>query len=113
MSHPGGGLIVAMLPPTALTVLGLVAGALTSFSFAFQVWRSWRTKSVKDVSAGMYIVFATGVILWLTYGLLRHDAALIVWNALTLVLVALILTLKFRYARRADEAGDGRPDRPS
>lgn len=112
MSKLGGGLIVVMFPHTALTALGLVAGALTSFSFAFQVWRSWRTKSVKDVSAGMYVVFAAGVVLWLTYGLLRRDTALIVWNALTLVLAAIILTLKFRYAHRADEARDGRPDRP-
>ncbi len=82
-----------------LTLLGLVAGALTSFSFGFQVWQSWRTKSVKDVSAAMYLVFSTGVVLWLAYGLLRRDVALIVWNAITLVLVALILTLKFRYGQ--------------
>ncbi|OYT73956.1 MAG: hypothetical protein CFK52_00340 [Chloracidobacterium sp. CP2_5A] len=90
-----------MLPSTALTALGLIAGALTSFSFALQAWRSWRTKSVKDVSGGMYVVFSAGVLLWLTYGLLRHDVALIVWNALTLVLVALILMLKFRYQQRS------------
>ncbi|MFQ3581690.1 MAG: SemiSWEET transporter [Chloracidobacterium sp.] len=89
-----------MLPSTTLTTLGLIAGALTSFSFALQVWRSWRTKSVKDVSASMYVVFSTGVILWLVYGMLRHDVALIVWNALTLVLVALILALKVRYTQR-------------
>ncbi|MCS7078707.1 MAG: SemiSWEET transporter [Chloracidobacterium sp.] len=84
-----------------MTILGLFAGALASFSFVFQVWRSWRTKSVKDVSAGIYIVFAASVVLWLTYGVLRCDVALIVWNALTLVLFMVILTLKFRYAQRA------------
>lgn len=88
-----------MPSPTTLTVLGLVAGALTSFSFGLQVWQSWRTKSAKDVSAGMYFVFSTGVILWLIYGLLRGDVPLMVWNALTLVLVVLILLLKFRYGR--------------
>ncbi|AEP10986.1 SemiSWEET family sugar transporter [Chloracidobacterium thermophilum] len=101
------------MPSSAtLTVLGLLAGALTSFSFALQVWQSWRTKSVKDVSAGMYLVFSTGVILWLIYGLLRRDIPLMVWNTLTLVLVATILVLKFRYGRRrpTTSAQRGTPD---
>ncbi|MGQ9896941.1 MAG: SemiSWEET family sugar transporter [Acidobacteriota bacterium] len=88
-----------------LTILGLIAGALTSCSFAFQVWQSWRTKSVNDISAKMYLVFSTGITLWFIYGLLRWDVPLMVWNSLTLVLVAAILLLKFRYGRSPTATG--------
>jgi MtN3 and saliva related transmembrane protein len=82
-----------------LTILGLVAGLFTTFSFALQVWKCWRTKSVGDISTEMYVAFAFGVILWLVYGVALNNLPLIVWNGITLFLVMMILWMKYRYSR--------------
>ncbi|UTH72445.1 SemiSWEET transporter [Chromobacterium sp. IIBBL 290-4] len=80
--------------------LGLLAGCLTTISFLPQVLRVWRTRSVDDISLGMYLLFVAGVALWLTYGLLSHALPVIVANGVTLVLSGSVLAMKLRYRRR-------------
>lgn len=76
---------------TWTTALGLVAAALTTASFVPQVLKAWRSGSSADLSLGMYGLFATGVVLWLAYGIVLRDVPIIVANGVTLVLVAAIL----------------------
>ena len=83
-----------------ITMVGLLAGALTTASLLPQITKIWRTKSADDVSTGMFVVFGIGVVLWLVYGIANEDIAVIAANAVTLVLAVGILALKLRYARR-------------
>ena len=80
-----------------LTVLGLVAGGLTTASFVPQVRKIWKTKSAEDVSLLMFVAFCVGVSLWIAYGLLKGEAAIILTNAVTLVLGAAIVWMKLKY----------------
>lgn len=80
-----------------LTILGLIAGAFTSFAMLPQVIQCWRTKSAHDVSLGTYILLVIGVCLWITYGVLVGDMPLIVANGVGLVLSSTIVYLKVRY----------------
>lgn len=77
-----------------VTALGLIAGSLTTLSFAPQVARAWRTGSTADLSLLMLVVFLAGVLLWLAYGLMRADPAIIAANAVTAGLIGLLLSLK-------------------
>ncbi len=79
------------------TILGLVAATLTTAAFIPQVIKSWKAKSAKDLSLGMFVIFCCGVFLWLVYGLIKNDAPLILSNAFTLILALTILILKIRY----------------
>jgi MtN3 and saliva related transmembrane protein len=80
-----------------ITIIGLVAATLTTTAFLPQAIKSWRTKSAKDLSLGMFAIFCTGVFLWLIYGLLNHDLPIILSNAMTLVLALTILVLKIKH----------------
>ena len=80
-----------------VTLLGLLAGTLTTVSFFPQLLKTWRTKSAGDVSLGMLVTFSIGVFLWLVYGILLGALPIILANAVTLVLAGLILALKLRY----------------
>jgi MtN3 and saliva related transmembrane protein len=82
------------------TMLGFVAGVLTTFSFVPQVYKAWRSKRCDDLSWGMLLTFAAGVALWLIYGLLIWAAPIVVANAVTLALVLAIVTMKARYRAR-------------
>jgi MtN3 and saliva related transmembrane protein len=80
-----------------VTILGLLAGTLTTISFVPQVMKTWKFKETKDISLLMYIIFFTGIFLWFSYGILIENAPIIVANGVSLVLVFMVLTLKIRY----------------
>src|SRR5688572_13677456 len=52
----------------AIQILGLVAGALTTAAFLPQVIKTWKSRSAKDLSLGMFSLFCLGVAMWLVYG---------------------------------------------
>ncbi len=80
--------------------IGLIAGLLTTTAFIPQVWKIYRTKSGKDISARMFSLFSAGLVLWLIYGILLRSMPLILSNVVTLVLSLTIIVLKIRYRER-------------
>ena len=77
--------------------LGFLAGAFTTAAFMPQALQVWRTRSTKDISLGMYVVFVIGVGLWLLYGLRLGSLPVIAANAVTLLLAAFVLVMKLRH----------------
>lgn len=76
-------------------LLGFTAAALSAISFLPQLIKIWRFRSVKDISTGMYVIYALSVILWLIYGIIIKSAPLILAEILTLILVSTILVMKY------------------
>jgi len=89
--------------------LGLVAGVLTTAAWLPQIARTWRSRSADDLSWPYLLVFSAGVSLWLLYGVLSDDVPVLVANAVTIVLVGLLLGLKSLTAIRAGSSGTRRP----
>ncbi len=83
-----------------VTLLGFVAGTLTTLAFLPQVIKTWRTKSSNDLSVSTLGMICTGVLLWLVYGLLVGDLPIIAANAVTLVLVVSVSVLALVYRKR-------------
>jgi MtN3 and saliva related transmembrane protein len=82
---------------TYINILGIIAGSLTTISFVPQVLKTWKSKSAKDLSLGMFMIFCAGVLLWLVYGLLIFDIPIIAANFSTLILASSLLFFKFKY----------------
>ena len=80
-----------------IEILGLIAATLTTASFVPQVYKVWKEKSTKDISLTMYTVLLLGLLLWLVYGIYHERMAIILANAITAILVAMVLFLKLRY----------------
>ncbi len=77
-------------------VIGYLAAFCTTASFLPQAILTIRTQDTQSLSFGMYSLFTLGVILWLIYGINKHDYALIWANAITLILAATILGYKIK-----------------
>jgi MtN3 and saliva related transmembrane protein len=77
--------------------IGAVAGTLSTIAFIPQAWRIWRTRSARDLSLPMYLIFTTGVALWLLYGVLLGALPIIVCNGMTLVLAGTVLAMKLKF----------------
>jgi len=80
-----------------VTGIGLLAGSLTTIAFLPQAIKTWKTKSTRDVSLGMFITFCTGVLLWIIYGLLIEDLPVLMTNIVTFILASTILWFKLKY----------------
>ena len=79
-----------------ITILGFAAAILTTSAFIPQVIRTWKTRSAEDFSWAWVAMFSSGVSLWLTYGILKKDAAIIGANGVTLALVLSMAYVKMR-----------------
>jgi 5'-nucleotidase len=82
-----------MVSPSLINALGFAAATLTTLSFVPQVLKI-RRQGGDDLSYPMLVVFWTGVMLWLAYGILMKSPAIIVANLATGFLVLLAILLK-------------------
>ena len=78
------------------TMIGMFAGLLTTAAFIPQVVKTWRTRKAQDFSWLWLTLFSAGIATWLGYGFLMEDIAIVVANAVTLVLVISITVIKAR-----------------
>lgn len=77
--------------------VGFTAAILSTFAFLPQVIKTWKSKSAKDLSLGMYLLVSSSVLMWLIYGILTVDWPIILANIVTLSMSLVILFFKFRY----------------
>ncbi|MGC9525650.1 MAG: SemiSWEET transporter [Limnospira sp.] len=85
------------LSMNVITGIGLLAGMLTTIAFLPQALKTWKTKSTRDVSLGMFVIFCTGVFLWIVYGTLVRDLPVLLTNIATFILASTILWFKLKY----------------
>ena len=83
-----------------LEILGLSAGTITSITFLPQVIQIWKTKSAKDLSLGMLGLLILGVSMWLGYGILVKDVAIIYTNSMVLLMSFIMLYFKLRFTEK-------------
>jgi len=82
---------------TWLTILGVSAGILILTGWVEQVYKGYKTKSMKDISKFLMIFIAAGSILWLVYGTIVSDVFIIGTNIAGLILMIIVSVMKKRY----------------
>jgi MtN3 and saliva related transmembrane protein len=80
-----------------ITIIGLIAAFFTTVSLFPQLLKVYRTKSTKDISTGMFLLFGGGVFLWFVYGMFIMDLPIIVANSLAFLQAIIILVFKLKY----------------
>lgn len=81
----------------SLEWLGFLAALLTTVAFVPQALKTLRTRDTSGISLGMYSVFTVGIACWFGYGLYLDSWPMILSNAVTFVLAAVILGLKLKH----------------
>lgn len=83
-------------------ILGLAAGICTTVAVIPQIKKAWKTKKVKDVSPGMFMILMTGVALWVVYGIIKNDLPIIATNGVSLALNSVMMYLMIRYRHNSE-----------
>ena len=81
---------------TMETLVGFVAAFCTTVSYIPQVKKCWQTGSTGDLSLKMLAILATGIALWVVYGIMKGDIVIIVANAVSLLFLLNLLFFKVR-----------------
>ena len=84
--------------PTLISDLGLVAAALSALTFFPQVVHTWQTRSAADLSGPMLGLGASGMMLWLVYGVAEHNLPILLGNAINLFFTMLLIFFKHHFA---------------
>ena len=77
--------------------IGFFAAFCTTVAFFPQAVKVWKSKSTKDISLYMFVIFTIGVFSWLVYGIIIVNLPIILANSVTLVLSLFILMYKLKY----------------
>ena len=89
-----------------IETIGMLAGGCTTISMLPQVLRIWRTRSARDLSLSMFLIFGCGIGLWIVYGIAANSPSVILANSITMVFVITILVLAIRYNRRSRKSAE-------
>ena len=79
------------------TVVVLLAAFLTTLANVPQVLKAWRTRETQDLSLVMVLTLASGLALWVVYGVMKGDAVLIGANGVALAIALVLAALKLRH----------------
>jgi MtN3 and saliva related transmembrane protein len=81
------------------TVVGFIAGFVTTAANLPQVWKTYRNKSGEGLSFRMLLTLAIGLGLWIIYGIMSKSLPLIVTNAVVLLLILSLIGMKLKFDR--------------
>jgi MtN3 and saliva related transmembrane protein len=77
--------------------IGTIAGILVLLSFVPQIMKAYKTKKMVDVSSYLMILIASGMFLWVVYGVIRSDPVIIGTNATGFALNITLLIMKLKF----------------
>jgi MtN3 and saliva related transmembrane protein len=82
---------------TGIDLIGYAGALCNTISFVPQLLRVIKLRSAREISYSMFLIFAAGSALWLTYGVYVHSFPVAISNCVTLLLSVSIFLLKVQY----------------
>ena len=83
-------------------IVGYLGGIFIMISFIPQVLKSYKTKSVDDLSTKMILATLIGTIFWISYGVILNSMPIMLMNSLFGIIVLYQLFLKLKYQKKLD-----------
>ena len=85
------------LPANSIELIGYFGSFLTSITFIPQVYKSWKSKSVGDLSTWMVLIVVTSTLVWLAYGYFINSGPVLLANSIVLILTLVLLYFKTKF----------------
>jgi MtN3 and saliva related transmembrane protein len=80
-----------------IEIVGYFGSFLSAITFFPQVYKTWKTKSVGDLSMGMILIVFASTMVWIVYGIARDIGPVIACNSIMCVLVACLIYFKLTF----------------
>jgi len=82
----------------SVNIIGYLAAIAGTSLMLPQVIKSYKSKSVADISWGMLVLYFLNCLLWLVYGLAINSSHVAVTNSIALVISMIQIFVKIKYA---------------
>ena len=80
-------------------IVGSLAACCSTVIYVQQVYKTWKIKSAKSVSVGMFIISTITTLSWITYGIMTGRWPIYVSNIVGFILSVTQIALKMKYDR--------------
>lgn len=80
-------------------LIGFTAGILMTITMIPQIVKSYKTKSVKDISLLMLVLYVIAALLWMIYGILIKSAPVAIMDGLTFIIGLTQVFMKIKYEK--------------
>ena len=81
-------------------ILGLIAGTLSCITFVPQIFKTWKSKSVKDISVSSFLIVVSSTIVWIFYGILINSISVLLTNIVVFFTAIIMLWMKWKYSEK-------------
>jgi len=78
--------------------IGLIGVIIAALSALPQIFKTYKTKSAKDISLGLYVMRCVGVSLGLIYIVHLNIIIYIVGGTISLLFIIIMIVFKFKYS---------------
>ncbi len=89
-----------MITQMITDAVGFTAAACIAANMLPQIWKSWKTKQVEDVSIAMILLVSIGSFLWMIYGILIMSVPVIVSDSLGTLTGLVLFGIKLKYDKK-------------
>jgi MtN3 and saliva related transmembrane protein len=89
-----------MMKELLTDIIGYSAAFFGTILMLPQVYKSYQTKQVKDISMVMLWVYIVNCALWGIYGFLIHSKPILICNIIAEVIGFIQLAIKFKYSSK-------------
>ncbi len=89
-----------MVSVSLTDLIGWFASTLSVVSLIPQAWRTWRSRSVRDLSIGWLSLAFLAAIAWAAYGFLLKSLEVLATNIVVALLITFLMLMKGAFHRR-------------
>ena len=83
-------------------IIGLLGGTLSCITFVPQIFKTWKSKSVKDISISSFLIVVASTIVWVVYGLLINSISVVSTNIVVFFTAIIMLWMKWKFTEKCD-----------
>lgn len=80
-------------------ILGLIGGTLSCITFVPQIFKTWRSRSVKDISVSTFLIVVASTIIWIGYGIMKDSISVLLTNIVVFFTAIIMLWMKSKFSK--------------
>ena len=81
-------------------IIGLLGGTLSCITFVPQIFKTWKSKSVKDISVSSFLIVVCSTIVWIGYGILKDSISVLLTNIIVFFTAVVMLWMKWKFTEK-------------
>lgn len=80
-------------------IIGLIGGFLSCITFVPQIFKTWKSRSVKDISVHTFLIVLSSTVIWIVYGVFKDSISVTLTNIVVFLTAIIMLWMKWKFSQ--------------